>query len=190
MLKTLTCGVFNLPSGYLEVTSAAIADSALACLKTKEKGKVGFINFAIDITPWCDCVPWADVPMIPNLGVCASLDPVAIDAMCVDMATEIAAIPNSQADEYGVGNAGDEKFQTGSSLMGISTDIQLKIGEQIGLGTRKYEKIIVEPGDPEHFKPRQMPLGAYMRKFYGEIEHPYPIKGFKRRNEVDLSLLK
>ncbi len=189
MLKTLSCGVFTIPDGYFEVTSAAIADSALACMKIKEKGKVGFLNFAIDITPWCDCVPWADTPMIPNLGICASFDPVAIDALCVDMATESTALPNSQAEEYGVGKAGDEKFQTGSSLMGISTEIQLKIGERIGLGTRKYEKIIVEPGDPNHFKPRDIPLGAYMGKLY-RTGHPYPKAGFKRRNEVDLSLLK
>ncbi|MHA1279379.1 MAG: DUF362 domain-containing protein [Candidatus Helarchaeota archaeon] len=189
MLKTLSCGVFTIPDGYFEVTSAAIADSALACMKTKDEGKVGFINFAIDITPWCDCVPWSDIPMLPNLGVCASLDPVAIDAMCVDMATEVAAIPNSQADEYGVGNAGDEKFQTGSSLMGISTEIQLKIGERIGLGTRTYEKIVIEPGEPEHFKFRDMPLGTYMAKLY-KTGHPYPKEGFKRRKEVDLSLLK
>jgi len=129
------------------------------------------------------------VPMIPNLGVCVSFDPVAIDAMCVDMATAVAAIPNSQADEYGVGKAGDEKFQTGSSLMGISTEIQLKIGERIGLGTRNYEKIEIEPGPPEHFKFREMPLGAYMAKLY-KNGHPYPKGGFKRRNEVDLSLLR
>jgi len=73
--------------------------------------------------------------------------------------------------------------------MGISTEIQLKIGERIGLGNREYKKVTIEPGDPEHFKPRQAPLGAYMKKFYDEIGHPYPKGGFKRRKEVDLSLL-
>ncbi|HUY00263.1 MAG TPA: DUF362 domain-containing protein [Candidatus Deferrimicrobium sp.] len=188
MLKTLQCGVFTIPEGYFEVTCAAIADSALAFMKTKERGKVGFINFAIDITPWCDCVPFNDTPMVPNLGVCASFDPVAIDSMCLDMVKEVAAIPNSQADEYGVGKAGDEKFQTGSSLMGVSAEIQLKVGSKIGLGTRSYEKIIIEPGDPEHFKPREIPLGSYMKKYY-KLGHPYPKEGFKRREIVDLSFL-
>ena len=188
MLKTLSCGVFTLPDGYFEVTSAAIADSALALMKLEGKGKVGFINFAIDITPWCDCVPFSDSPMLPNIGVFAGLDPVAIDQACLDKATEISAIPNSQADEYGVGKAGDEKFTIASSLMGINVHIQLKVGEKIGLGTRNYELLEIEPGEPEYFKPREVPLGKYMAKYY-KNGHPYPEKGFKRREKVDLEYL-
>ncbi|MBD3229891.1 MAG: DUF362 domain-containing protein [Candidatus Lokiarchaeota archaeon] len=188
MLKTLGCGVFTLPDGYFEVTSAAIADSALALMKLIGKDNIGFVNYAIDITPLCDCVPWADTPMLPNIGVFASKDPLAIDQVCVDKATEIAAIPGSQADEYGVGKAGDEKFTIASSLLGIDVNIQLKVGEKIGLGSRKYNLMEIEPGEPEHFRPRDIPLGTYMAKKY-ELGHPFPEKGFKRKEKVDLDFL-
>ena len=133
-------------------------------------------------------MPFNDVPIVPNIGVFASKDPVAIDSACVDKVTELAAIPNCQADEYGVGAAGQEKFTIGSSLMGVNHDIQLKVGEKIGLGIREYNLIEIEPGEPEYFRPREIPLGKYMAEYY-KHDHPFPEKGFKRRDEVDLSFL-
>jgi hypothetical protein len=189
LLKALTCGVFTIPEGYFEVTSAAIADSALALMKLKGRDKVGFINYAIDITPWCDCLCFSDAPMLPDIGVFASKDPVAIDQACLDKATEIAAIPNHQADEYGVGDAGVEKFATASSLFGVNAQVQLKVGERINLGSREYVLEKVDPGEAKYFKPREMPLGLYMRKQY-KYGHPYPENGFKRREKIDLEFLK
>ncbi|MHA1751706.1 MAG: DUF362 domain-containing protein [Candidatus Helarchaeota archaeon] len=189
LLKSLACSVFTLPEGYFEVTSAAIADSALAFMKLKGRDKVGFINYAIDITPWCDCLPFSDAATLPDIGVFASRDPVAIDQACLDKCTEVAGIPNTQCVDYGVGDAGVEKFTTASSLFGINVNIQLSVGERIGLGTRKYELIKVEPGAPSNFRPRKMPLGLYMAKKY-KYGHPYPEQGFKRREKVDLDFLK
>ncbi|MHA1271323.1 MAG: DUF362 domain-containing protein [Candidatus Helarchaeota archaeon] len=189
LLKALSCSVFMIPDGYFEVTSAAIADSALALMKLKGKGKVGFINYAIDITPWCDCLPFSDAPMIPNIGVFASKDPVAIDQACLDKCTEIAGIPNTQSCDYRVGNPGDEKFTTASSLFGVNVYIQLNVGEKINLGTRSYDLIKVKPGEPNDFRPRDMPLGLYMAKQF-KMGHPFPKEGFKRRETVDLEYLK
>lgn len=44
-----------------------------------------YINFAFNITPYCDCYDDVMEPVADNLGVFASLDPVAIDRACLDM---------------------------------------------------------------------------------------------------------
>jgi hypothetical protein len=41
--------------------------------------KCGFFNLAYDVTPHCDCAPYGDVPMVPDVGMFASKDPVACD---------------------------------------------------------------------------------------------------------------
>ena len=33
----------------------------------------------VDVTPHCDCPGWSDLPVVPDIGILASLDPVAID---------------------------------------------------------------------------------------------------------------
>ena len=64
------------------------------------KEKCGFINLAIDISPRCDCVNFADMPIVPNLGVFASKDPVAIDMACLDKVRESHGMPGSIADDF------------------------------------------------------------------------------------------
>ena len=61
-----------------------MAEYALGAIRGKE-GKVGFMNFLINITPDCDCVPWSDAPIVPDIGIVASKDPVAIDAASFDL---------------------------------------------------------------------------------------------------------
>lgn len=50
-----------------------------------EKGRAGFFNFLISITPDCDCVPWSDAAIVQDIGILASLDPVAIDQASFDL---------------------------------------------------------------------------------------------------------
>ena len=47
--------------------------------------KMGYINFLINITPDCDCAPWSDAPIVPDIGFVASTDPVAIDQASFDL---------------------------------------------------------------------------------------------------------
>jgi len=72
----------------LPTLARRIADSALATMMTKEAGKVFFMDFAMDITPVCDCYGWTDTPIVNNLGILASYDPVAIDKACIDLMNE------------------------------------------------------------------------------------------------------
>jgi uncharacterized protein len=55
-----------------------------------KKEKMAYFNFVIDVSPNCDCYGWNDKPVVPDIGVFASYDPVAIDAACIDMVNKAA----------------------------------------------------------------------------------------------------
>ncbi len=189
----LSRGIFELSGESLQATNAAIADACLATIKTVGIGKVAFISLAIDLARGCDCIPYADVPILPNLGVFASYDPVAIDKACVDKAIETVGVQGSMAEDMGVLDSGVRKFEACSPLLaGQSEEVQLNTGEIIGLGTRKYELVEVAEKKKEDFAfpPDPRPVGIRFRRLFAKLQ-PFPYdrydgKGFLREEEVDL----
>ena len=99
--------------------------------------KAGYMNFLINITPDCDCLPWSDAPIVPDIGFLASSDPVAIDAASFDLVNKQAGIRGS-ALAVNL-NEGEDKFQG----LRERTDgfKQIRYGEEIGLGTSSYRLI-------------------------------------------------
>lgn len=99
--------------------------------------RTGYFNFLIRITPDCDCVPWSDAPIVPDIGVLASRDPVAIDAASLDLINAQAGLNGSRL----VNNLepGGDKFKGIREL----TDSwkQIRYAEELGLGSSKYEII-------------------------------------------------
>jgi len=191
------CGVMDMPKGNHEATCAAIADACLATVNTVGAEKTGFINMAIDVSPRCDCVHHADVPLVPHLGVFASKDPVAIDKACLDKVIASEGVPGSLAEEFDVAKPGDRKFTAASAtLSDMSEEIQLNTGARIGLGSKDYQLVECEPKDAVNFyyppDPRQTGV-RFSRNF--AIESPFPREkfngaGFKREEEVDFSLVR
>ncbi len=55
------------------------------------------INFIIDVSPFCDCHAENDIPIIPDVGMLASFDPIAIDTACAHLANEMPPMPGSLA---------------------------------------------------------------------------------------------
>ncbi len=189
----LSHGILELSGGNFQATNAAIADACLATIKAVGPGKVAFINLAIDISRGCDCMTYADVPILPHLGVFASYDPVAIDKACLDKAVEAVGVLGSMAEEMEVLDAGKRKFEACSPLLaGLSEEIQLNTGEIIGLGTRQYELVPVAEKKMEDFafSPDPRPVGIRFGDLYDKFQ-PFPYdrydgKGFLREEEVDL----
>ncbi|MDO8672578.1 MAG: DUF362 domain-containing protein, partial [Dehalococcoidia bacterium] len=101
LMVNASCGVVGTPEENFDAADAAMADGALAVVKTVGRDKVGFINFAVDISPGCDCVMYSDRAIVPNLGVFASRDCVAIDRACVDMAKKSGGMPGSRSHDRG-----------------------------------------------------------------------------------------
>jgi uncharacterized Fe-S center protein len=99
-----------------------ISDNALEVLNCVKKA--GFINLAIDILPHCDCHPFSDIPMVPDIGVFAALD------------------HGSSADDALALDPGVDKFDAVNP--GTSWRSQLNRAEELGIGSQKYEITVVK----------------------------------------------
>ena len=95
-------------------------------LKQKFRGKIGFINFLLGITKDCDCMDKSESAIIEDIGILGSEDPVAIDKASADLV-------NSKS--------GRDLLR---ALSELDWSVQLKHGEEIGLGTTEYELIEIE----------------------------------------------
>lgn len=101
---------------------------------------IGFINFLMNITPDCDCCAWSDASMVPDIGILASKDPVAIDQASCDLINKQVILKNTYLDECSKKNSDEhDKFKIiHNNTRGT---IQLSYGEKIGLGCREYNLI-------------------------------------------------
>ena len=110
-----------------------MVEYTLGVLKNKQ-GKALFVNFITNVSPACDCYPVADAPIVRDIGILASTDPVAIDQASVDLVNKEPALPHTCMKE-GL-DAGSDKF--GTLYPKIDWTIQLAYAEQLGLGSRDY----------------------------------------------------
>ncbi|MFW5787148.1 MAG: DUF362 domain-containing protein [Halanaerobiales bacterium] len=100
--------------------------------------KTGYINFVVNVTPDCDCTPWNDRPIVEDIGILASQDPVALEQASLDLVNKQPGRKNSALkDNY---QSGENKFK------GVHPDTdggvkQIEYAEEIGLGSREYELI-------------------------------------------------
>ena len=94
------------------------------------------ICLVIDVSPNCDCHHENDAAIVPNVGMFASFDPVALDMACADAVNAQPALPGTacQAEP-----AGHDHFH----LLHPETDWMscLTHAEKLGLGSREYELI-------------------------------------------------
>lgn len=88
-----------------------------------------YINFVLNVTPDCDCVGWSDMPLVADIGILASHDPVALDQACFDLVNKAPALDPKLAD------APDRFTARWPHTRG---EVQLSYGEEIGLGSREY----------------------------------------------------
>jgi hypothetical protein len=126
---------------YFPNAMIAHGDAALGALKCFDRGKVGLINFAIDIVPECDCFPWAGLAVCPDIGIFASKDLVALEMATLDAIDNAPISPGSVAEEKGL-KPGDDKFR---AINGFSPRITMAAAEKIGAGTQEYKLINYEP---------------------------------------------
>lgn len=120
-----------------DVIQEKIVEYTAGVLRGKEEKK-GFITFVTDVSPLCDCCGWNDVPIVGDLGILASKDPVAIDQAAVDLVNQAQGNPHS---ELGEKSAEPDKFRV--LFPNVDWNVQLAYGEEIGLGRRQYELIEV-----------------------------------------------
>ncbi|MCE5286809.1 MAG: DUF362 domain-containing protein [Pelosinus sp.] len=102
------------------------------------------INLVIDVSPNCDCHAENDVPIIPDIGMFASFDPVALDMACVDAANRAPVISGSYlAEQLKLQTENSEKDHFHNTHPETNWLSCLEHAEKIGLGSREYEIIEV-----------------------------------------------
>jgi len=103
----------------------------------KKKGKALYLNFLTQISPACDCYGFSDTPIVNDVGILASEDPVAIDQASVDLVNQQSGNHASKLPKNW--ENGEDKFQ--ALYPEVDWSIQLSYAEEIGLGTKQYELI-------------------------------------------------
>jgi uncharacterized Fe-S center protein len=115
-----------------------MVEHAYGAVKSKHN-KVGYMNFLIRITPDCDCFPFSDASIVPDIGILASKDPVAIDAASYDLVNQQTGFTDSLLTAHH--HKGKDKFKG----VHAQTDgyRQLKYAEEIGMGSTTYDLIAI-----------------------------------------------
>ena len=102
------------------------------------------ISLIVDVSPNCDCHGENDAPILPNIGMFASFDPLALDQACVDACLAAIPLPNSQlAENMKKADFVDHHDHFRNSTPESEWRSCLDHAEKIGLGSRSYELIEV-----------------------------------------------
>lgn len=117
-----------------DILNCKIAEYSKAVLQ----GRPNFhINLVIDVSPNCDCHSENDIPIVPDVGMFASFDPVALDMACVDAVNKQPVIPGSQLDR--MPHTHGDHFCDSAPTTNWRTGIEH--AQKIGIGTSEYELI-------------------------------------------------
>ncbi|RHO28916.1 DUF362 domain-containing protein [Amedibacterium intestinale] len=134
--------IYNENSSANDDLNRKIAEYSMAVVDGRDNFH---INLVMDVSPYCDCHPENDLPIIPDVGMFASFDPVALDQACADMCNKMDVTNGSLLDEHI--HAHDFKDHH-DHFTNVSPQTDWKVclehAEKIGLGTRNYELIKVQ----------------------------------------------
>ena len=100
------------------------------------------ISLIVDVSPYCDCHGENDAPILPNVGMLASFDPLALDQACADLCLKQQPLPNSVlSDNMKKADFCDRHDHFENTTVDSEYKSCLEHGEEIGLGSREYELI-------------------------------------------------
>lgn len=100
------------------------------------------ISLIVDVSPYCDCHGENDAPILPNVGMLASFDPLALDQACADLCLKQQPLPNSVlSDNMKKADFCDHHDHFENTTVDSEYKSCLEHGEEIGLGSREYELI-------------------------------------------------
>ena len=103
------------------------------------------ISLVVDVSPTCDCHSGNDAPMLPDVGMFASADPLAIDQACVDACLKQEPLPNTLLTEQ---MAKEDFCDHHDHFENVTPNAEYKTclahAAKIGLGNREYELITVK----------------------------------------------
>jgi len=117
-----------------DILACKIAEYTLAVLQDRPSFHISFV---MDVSPNCDCHGFNDAPIVPDVGIFASFDPVALDKACLDAVNGQKPFRHSVLGEAEL-DLGDHFRSVHPTTNGI---VAMEHGQKIGLGTMEYEII-------------------------------------------------
>lgn len=138
-------GACNFHAIYFENVSAAkdLDEKMAEYAKAVVDGRPNFhLSLICDVSPNCDCHCENDAPIIPDVGMFCSFDPLALDKACVDMALKQKPFDNTLITDNakkGVDVSDDDHFT--HAHPDSEWKSQLEHAAKIGLGNLEYELI-------------------------------------------------
>ena len=136
--KCMDCGhcallcpeeVFCLPPRAKESFQVYLAHAAAGVL-SRFHSKVAFINFVQDVTSLCDCATPSGLPVIPDIGILASTDVVAIDKASLDLIAQAKPV-GKFADVSSPDVLGE--------INGTDSLVQIRAAQELDLGNIAYQ---------------------------------------------------
>jgi uncharacterized Fe-S center protein len=121
--------VYSLPPGAKERFQVHLAHAAVAVLG-RFQSRVAFINFVQDVTQSCDCVAPSGFPVVPDIGILASRDVVAIDKASLDLIDQ-----SKPLGEF----AGISSPDILGKISGTDSLVQIRTAHKLGLGNIEYQ---------------------------------------------------
>lgn len=126
----------------------SVANEMLGCrmaeyAKAVVDGRPHFhISLIVDVSPNCDCHSENDAPIIPDIGMLCSFDPLALDQACVDLCNSVEPFKNGQVGDYMAKPGFVNYFELfKNNRPTIDWKSCLEHAEKIGLGSRDYELV-------------------------------------------------
>jgi Uncharacterized Fe-S center protein len=119
-----------------DILNAKIAEYAKAVVQNRPEFHISLV---IDISPYCDCHAENDLPILPDVGMFASFDAVALDIACADACNRQPVIPGSHLAECK--HVSDDNFINSHPTTDWKTSIAH--AKKLGIGTDEYEIIEV-----------------------------------------------
>ena len=126
--------LYDNQDGFLE--SMAAAAQAVHDYFKQEGRDIVYINVMNNISIDCDCDPSPEAPRMKDIGILASLDPVALDRACLDLVFSHESV------------AGDDASPLISRIRERHGTHIVDYAEQIGLGTQAYKMISLDETSP------------------------------------------
>ncbi|MFA7150432.1 MAG: DUF362 domain-containing protein, partial [Candidatus Methanomethylophilaceae archaeon] len=142
--KCVGCGICISRCAFDAISAKIDQSNDVLCKKMAEYAAAAILNkpnfhisLITDVSPFCDCHGSNDVPVVSDVGMLASFDPVALDMACADLVNEQPILHNSSAHL----NKGRYKDVFECTQPTTDWRITLEHAEKMGLGTMKYELI-------------------------------------------------
>ena len=120
-----------------DILNCKIAEYTWAVIKDKPSFHISLV---VDVSPYCDCHSENDLPIVPDVGMFASFDPIALDQACADAVNAQPSVPGSILDERE--RCHHDHFT--DTHPDTNWESCLEHGVKLGLGTRAYELITIQ----------------------------------------------